>query len=147
MQYLTERSNLAGVMVLTPRVFEDERGFFYESYSDEAFRVATGLDLRFVQDNHSRSYRRVLRGLHYQLPPNAQGKLVRCIRGSIWDIAVDVMAGSPQQGEWFGVELSEDNHKQMWVPAGPLTAFSFCPSSPRSCTGQRPRTLPSRKLR
>lgn len=123
MQYRTERSSLAGVMVLTPRVFEDERGFFYSSYGDEAFRDATGLDLGFVQDNHSRSHQGVLRGLHYQLPPHGQGKLVRCIRGSIWDVAVDVMVGSPQQGEWFGVELSEDNRKQMWIPAGYAHGF------------------------
>ncbi len=123
MQYMTEPSNLAGVVVLEPQVFGDERGFFYESFSDEAFREATGLDPRFIQDNHSRSRQGVLRGLHYQLPPNGQGKLVRCTRGAIWDVAVDVMVGSSEQRSWFGTVLSEENHKQMWIPAGYAHGF------------------------
>lgn len=111
-------TNLRDVVVLEPKVFRDDRGFFFESYSARSFLEATGLELDFVQDNHSRSERNVLRGLHYQLPPMAQGKLVRCTSGAIWDVAVDVRTGSDQRGEWFGVELSESNFKQLWIPPG-----------------------------
>ena len=105
------------VLIIEPRVFGDARGFFFESYNARAFAQATGLDLNFVQDNHSRSARGVLRGLHYQLK-QAQGKLVRVVRGSVYDVAVDVRKSSPTFGRWVGVELSESNQRQMWVPAG-----------------------------
>ena len=114
---------IAGLLVLEPRVFGDERGFFMESFSERAFANATGLDLRFVQDNHSRSSRGVLRGLHYQLAPHAQGKLVRVVQGAVFDVAVDLRPGSPTLGRWFGVEVSEANRKQVWVPAGLAHGF------------------------
>jgi dTDP-4-dehydrorhamnose 3,5-epimerase len=109
---------IADVMVIEPKVFGDSRGFFYESFNQEAFNKATGLDVQFVQDNHSRSAQGVLRGLHYQLPPFAQGKLVRCTRGAVWDVAVDIRKSSPTFGHWVGAELTEDNHKQFWIPPG-----------------------------
>ena len=105
------------VLILEPRVFGDARGFFFESYNERAFRDATGLDVSFVQDNHSRSAQGVLRGLHYQIR-QPQGKLVRVVRGSVFDVAVDLRKSSPTFGKWVGAELSEDNHRQMWVPAG-----------------------------
>jgi dTDP-4-dehydrorhamnose 3,5-epimerase len=105
------------VLILEPKVFGDARGFFFESFNQRAFCQATGLDLDFVQDNHSRSARGVLRGLHYQLK-QPQGKLVRVVRGSVFDVAVDLRKGSPTFGRWVGAELSEHNHRQMWVPAG-----------------------------
>ena len=114
---------IAGLLVLEPRVFGDERGFFMESFSERAFAKATGLDVPFVQDNHSRSSRGVLRGLHYQLAPHAQGKLVRVVHGAVFDVAVDIRPGSPTLGRWFGVEISEANRKQVWVPAGLAHGF------------------------
>ena len=114
---------IAGLLVLEPRVFGDERGFFMESFSERAFAKATGLDVRFVQDNHSRSSRGVLRGLHYQQAPHAQGKLVRVIHGTVFDVAVDIRPGSRTLGRWFGVEVSEANRKQVWVPAGLAHGF------------------------
>lgn len=106
------------VLIIEPKVFGDERGFFYESFNQNAFNQATGLDVQFVQDNHSRSRQGVLRGLHYQLPPHAQGKLVRCVRGAVFDVAVDIRKSSPTFGKWVGVELSETNHRQFWIPPG-----------------------------
>lgn len=105
------------VLIIEPKVFGDARGFFQESFNQKAFSEATGLDVTFVQDNHSRSARGVLRGLHYQLQ-QPQGKLVRVVRGAVFDVAVDVRKSSPTFGQWVGVELSEDNHRQFWVPAG-----------------------------
>ena len=105
------------VLVIEPRVFGDARGFFFESFNARAFREATGLDETFVQDNHSRSARGVLRGLHYQLR-QPQGKLVRVVRGSVFDVAVDLRRASPTFGRWTGIELTEDNHRQLWIPAG-----------------------------
>lgn len=105
------------VLIIEPKVFGDARGFFFESYNENAFAQATGLKVSFVQDNHSRSAKGVLRGLHYQLK-QAQGKLVRVVRGSVYDVAVDLRKGSPTFGRWVGAELSEDNQRQMWVPAG-----------------------------
>jgi dTDP-4-dehydrorhamnose 3,5-epimerase len=105
------------VMVLEPKVFGDARGFFFESFNQRAFNEATGLDVQFVQDNHSRSAKGVLRGLHYQVR-QPQGKLVRVVRGAVFDVAVDIRRSSPTFGQWVGVELSEDNHQQLWVPAG-----------------------------
>ena len=105
------------VLIIEPKVFGDERGFFFESFNERAFREATGLDVDFVQDNHSRSARGVLRGLHYQVR-QPQGKLVRVVRGSVFDVAVDLRRNSTTFGRWAGTELSEDNKRQMWVPAG-----------------------------
>ena len=105
------------VLVIEPKVFGDARGFFYESFNQKAFNEATGLDVNFVQDNHSRSAQGVLRGLHYQIE-QPQGKLVRVVRGAVFDVAVDIRKGSATFGQWVGIELSEDNHKQLWVPAG-----------------------------
>lgn len=116
MQYTP--TSIPGLLILQPKVFGDERGFFFESYSRRSFLDATGLDLDFVQHNHSRSTRGVLRGLHYQLPPYAQGKLVRVASGAIWDVAVDVRPDSPTFGRWEGVELSAQNQKQLWLPPG-----------------------------
>lgn len=114
---------IPGVLILEPRVFGDERGFFLESFNQRAFNAATGLDVQFVQDNHSRSAKGVLRGLHYQLPPHEQGKLVRVVRGSVFDVAVDIRRDSPAFGKWVGVELSEDNHWQLWIPPGLAHGF------------------------
>ena len=105
------------VLILEPKVFGDSRGFFFESFNQKAFEAATGVTTSFVQDNHSRSVRGVLRGLHYQVR-QPQGKLVRVVRGSAFDVAVDVRKRSPTFGKWVGVELSEDNHRQLWVPPG-----------------------------
>lgn len=105
------------VFLIEPKVFGDARGFFLESYNEKVFREATGLDLHFVQDNHSRSTKGVLRGLHYQIR-QPQGKLVRVVRGAVFDVAVDVRRASPTFGKWVGVELSEENKRQLWIPAG-----------------------------
>ena len=113
---------LPGVLILEPRVFGDARGFFMESYNRRVFAEVTGQDVEFVQDNHSRSAKGVLRGLHYQLR-QPQGKLVRAVRGAIFDVAVDIRRGSPTFGQWTGVELSEDNRRQLWVPAGLAHGF------------------------
>ena len=110
-------TDLPEVMIIEPKVFGDVRGFFLESFNARAFAEATGVDLPFVQDNHSRSAQGVLRGLHYQIK-QAQGKLVRVVRGSVFDVAVDVRRSSPNFGHWVGVELSEDNNRQLWVPPG-----------------------------
>lgn len=111
-------TSLPDVLIIEPRVFGDARGFFTESWSEKVFNEAVGQPVRFVQDNHSRSSRGVLRGLHYQLPPHAQGKLVRCVSGAVFDVAVDLRRSSPHFGRWAGVELSADNHRQLWVPPG-----------------------------
>jgi dTDP-4-dehydrorhamnose 3,5-epimerase len=109
---------LQGVLLFEPRVFGDERGFFFESFNDKVFAAAVGGPVAFVQDNHSRSSRGVLRGLHYQLPPHAQGKLVRVVRGEVFDVAVDIRAGSPTFGRCVGEVLSEQNKRQLWIPPG-----------------------------
>ena len=111
-------TQLPEVLILEPKVFGDDRGFFMESYNQRAFDEAVGYEVKFVQDNHSRSARGVLRGLHYQLPPHAQGKLVRVVRGAVFDVAVDLRRSSPRFGRWAGVELSEQNHRQLWIPSG-----------------------------
>jgi dTDP-4-dehydrorhamnose 3,5-epimerase len=105
------------VLIVEPKVHGDARGFFFESYNERAFRDATGVNPVFVQDNHSRSAKGVLRGLHYQVR-QPQGKLVRVVRGSAFDVAVDVRKKSPTFGRWVGVELSEENHRQLWIPEG-----------------------------
>jgi len=111
------RTDIPEVLILEPKVFGDARGFFLESFNEKVFREATGLALDFVQDNHSRSTQGVLRGLHYQLK-QPQGKLVRVVRGAVFDVAVDVRRSSPTFGKWVGTELTEDNHRQFWVPPG-----------------------------
>jgi dTDP-4-dehydrorhamnose 3,5-epimerase len=111
------RLSIPEVVLLEPKVFGDARGFFLESFNQRAFREATGLDAQFVQDNHSRSAQGVLRGLHYQVKM-PQGKLVRVVRGSVFDVTVDVRRSSPTFGRWVGAELSEHNQHQLWVPPG-----------------------------
>ncbi len=108
---------LPGVLVIEPRVFSDERGFFMESWNRQAFSNAVGTDVDFVQDNHSRSVAGVLRGLHYQVV-HPQGKLVRAVSGRIFDVAVDLRRSSPTFGQWFGTELSADNRRELWIPEG-----------------------------
>jgi dTDP-4-dehydrorhamnose 3,5-epimerase len=112
------KTNLDGVLIIEPKVFGDARGFFTESWNEQRFNEAVGSPVRFVQDNHSRSRKGVLRGLHFQRAPHAQGKLVRCVAGAVFDVAVDIRAGSPTFGQWAGVELTADNHRQFWVPPG-----------------------------
>lgn len=114
---------IEGVLILEPEVFGDTRGFFMESFNQRSFNEAVGREVAFVQDNHSRSARGVLRGLHYQLPPHAQGKLVRVTHGSVFDAAVDIRQGSPTFGQWVGVELTGDNHRQLWLPPGMAHGF------------------------
>jgi dTDP-4-dehydrorhamnose 3,5-epimerase len=114
---------LPEVLLLEPRLFEDARGHFYESFNQRSFSEAVGHEVTFVQDNHSRSAKGVIRGLHYQLPPAAQGKLVRVVAGAIFDVAVDMRASSPTFGRWVGEVLSGDNHRQLWIPVGFAHAF------------------------
>lgn len=121
-------TELPGVVIVEPAVFGDDRGWFSETYNEVRFNAALqamGLPAapRFVQDNHSCSKAGVLRGLHYQLPPHAQGKLVRVVKGSAYDVAVDIRKGSPTLGRWAGVELSAENRRQLWIPAGLAHAF------------------------
>jgi dTDP-4-dehydrorhamnose 3,5-epimerase len=111
-------TEVSGPLILEPRVFEDERGFFMESFNQRVFDEVVGQHYEFVQDNHSRSSMGVLRGLHYQLPPHAQGKLVRVTSGSVFDVAVDIRKSSPTFGKWVGVELSAENRRQFWIPPG-----------------------------
>lgn len=115
-------SPLPGVLILEPKVFGDARGFFLESWNARTFRECTGLDVNFVQDNHSRSTRDVLRGIHYQLV-RPQGKLVRVVTGSVFDVAVDLRRDSPHFGRWVGAELSGENQRQLWIPPGFGHAF------------------------
>ena len=115
-------TNLPGVLVIEPKVFGDARGFFLETFQAERYEKA-GLPSRFVQDNWSRSQKGTLRGLHFQ-DPNSQGKLVWCSRGAVWDVAVDIRKGSPTFGKWFGLELTEENKKQLYIPPG--FAHGFC---------------------
>jgi dTDP-4-dehydrorhamnose 3,5-epimerase len=110
-------TTLPEVLIIEPKVFGDARGFFFESYNRNAFRQACGLDIEFVQDNHSRSAKNVLRGLHYQIQ-QAQGKLVRVVAGEVFDVAVDVRKSSPDFGKWVGVMLSAENKRMLWVPPG-----------------------------
>lgn len=106
------------VLLLTPKIFGDARGFFYESFNQQRFKALVGQDVTFVQDNHSRSAKGVLRGLHYQLPPKAQGKLVRVVTGAVFDVAVDIRRGSATFGQWVGAHLSAENKQQLWIPPG-----------------------------
>lgn len=121
----TERFNIPGPMLIIPRVFEDDRGYFYESFREDKFNEALGEQVHFVQDNQSYSVGKgTVRGLHYQSDPHAQGKLVRCLVGSIVDIIVDVREGSPTFGEHISAELTQDNHHQLYVPTGFLHGFA-----------------------
>lgn len=115
-------TRIADVLIIEPKVFGDSRGFFFESFNQRDFNAATGTDVSFVQDNHSRSEKGVLRGLHYQLGA-PQGKLVRVVRGSVFDVAVDIRPASPTFGKWVGVELSEQDNRQMWMPPGLAHGF------------------------
>jgi dTDP-4-dehydrorhamnose 3,5-epimerase len=117
------KTAIDGVLVFEPKVFGDERGFFLESFNQKAFDEATGGGIAFVQDNHSRSARGVLRGLHFQTGEHAQGKLVRVAAGAVFDVAVDIRPGSPTFGRWVGVELTSSNHRQLWIPAGLAHGF------------------------
>ena len=115
-------TRIPDVLLIEPKVFGDDRGFFFESFNRRAFHEATGLDVDFVQDNHSKSARNVLRGLHYQLA-QPQGKLVRVTQGEVFDVAVDIRHGSPTYGQWVGEILSAENKKQLWIPAGLAHGF------------------------
>ena len=124
------RLAISEVVLIEPKVFSDERGFFFESFNQDVFEEAIGLSPNFVQDNHSQSTKSVLRGLHYQLPPKAQGKLIRVIQGEVFDVAVDIRKESPTFGSWVSEILSAKNKKQLWVPEGFahgfLTPFRYC---------------------
>ena len=117
------KTAIEGVLILEPKVFGDARGFFMESFNQKTFEDAVGSKVSFVQDNHSRSGKGVLRGLHYQLPPHAQAKLVRVTQGSVYDVAVDMRRDSATFGKWVGVELSGENHRQLWLPVGMAHGF------------------------
>ena len=110
--------SIPDVLLLEPQVFGDDRGFFFESFNQKKFEDVIGKKVNFVQDNHSKSIKGVLRGLHYQLPPKAQGKLVRVTRGEVFDVAVDLRKSSPTFGKWVGEVISADNKKQIWIPEG-----------------------------
>lgn len=111
-------SKIPDVKIIEPKVFGDERGYFYESFNAKIFEEAVGRTVNFIQDNHSSSQYGVVRGLHYQLPPFGQGKLVRCVEGEVFDVAVDIRKNSPTFGQWVGVILSAENKKQLWIPEG-----------------------------
>ncbi len=113
-----EKLELPKAMLFTLKLFGHERGFFFESFSEREFVEASGRDYRFVQDNHSKSVKGVLRGLHYQLPPNVQGKFVRVVQGAVFDVAVDICKSSPNFGKWVGATLSAENKQQLWIPSG-----------------------------
>lgn len=117
------KTDIEGVLILEPKVFGDERGFFFESFNQAAFNAAVGQDVKFVQDNHSRSAKGVLRGLHFQHAPHAQGKLVRVTQGAVFDVAVDIRPGSTTFGRWVAVELTGQNQKQLWIPPGLAHGF------------------------
>ena len=123
MPFSFEKAAIEDVIVITPRVFNDDRGFFMETYKSSDF-INNGIKEDFVQDNHSKSSKGVLRGLHYQKAPKAQAKIVRCVKGAIFDVAVDIRKGSKTYGKWVGVELTEENKKMLYIPAG--FAHGFC---------------------
>lgn len=118
------KTNIPDVLLIEPKVFNDDRGFFYESYNHTKLEACVGRTLTFVQDNHSRSKRGVLRGLHYQTGPHEQGKLVRCIVGEVFDVAVDIRPDSETYGRWVGVILSAENKRQLWIPEGFAHGFA-----------------------
>jgi dTDP-4-dehydrorhamnose 3,5-epimerase len=117
------RTAISGVLVIEPRVFGDERGFFFESYNERAFADTTGIAAKFVQDNHSRSVKNTLRGLHYQIR-QPQGKLVRAVAGEVFDVVVDIRRSSPTFGQWVGENLSDENKKMLWIPPGLAHGFA-----------------------
>lgn len=112
------QTDIPDVLIIEPQVFEDSRGFFFESFNHSEWEKATGLQVTFVQENHSCSRKGVLRGLHYQIAPHCQGKLVRCVAGEVWDVAVDLRRSSPTFGQWVGCCLSDYNRRQLWIPEG-----------------------------
>ncbi|MFM4868675.1 dTDP-4-dehydrorhamnose 3,5-epimerase [Aeromonas caviae] len=112
------KTAIPDVLIFEPKIFGDERGYFFESFNHKLFEEAVGYPVNFVQDNHSKSSKGVLRGLHYQLSPHAQGKLVRCVAGEVFDVAVDIRKSSPTFGQWVGVHLSGENKRQLWIPEG-----------------------------
>lgn len=112
------KTEIPDVLILDPKVFGDDRGFFFESFNQKVFEDAVGYKVDFIQDNHSKSTEGVLRGLHFQLPPFAQAKLVRCVVGEVFDVAVDIRKSSPTFGQWVGVHLSAENKRQLWIPEG-----------------------------
>lgn len=118
------KTHIEGLLIIEPNIFKDERGYFYESYNERAFKAATGFTQAFVQDNQAGSTKNVLRGLHYQNSPYAQSKLIRVLHGAIWDVAVDIRKGSPTYGEWYGIELSGDNNLQFLIPPGFAHGYS-----------------------
>ena len=118
------KTNIEGVFIIEPKVFGDSRGYFFESFNVREFREKTGLEINFVQDNESRSHYGVLRGLHFQRPPYAQSKLVRCVQGAVLDVAVDIRSSSPTYGQHIAVELTEDNHRQFFIPKGFAHGFA-----------------------
>jgi dTDP-4-dehydrorhamnose 3,5-epimerase len=122
MPYQVTPTPIEGVLILEPKVFGDARGFFFESFNARDFEQATGVQRHFVQDNHSKSAKGVLRGMHYQVQ-NPQGKLVRVTQGAVFDVAVDIRPGSKTFGQWFGLELSAENKKQLWIPEGMAHGF------------------------
>lgn len=121
-------TDIPDVLILEPTIIKDGRGFFYESFNHQAFNEATGSSIQFVQDNHSHSKKGVLRGLHYQIQ-QPQGKLMRVVRGTVFDVAVDIRKSSKHFGKWIGIELSEDNHKQLWIPPGFAHGFAVLSDS------------------
>ena len=135
------KTEIPDVLILEPEVFGDERGFFMESFNQKVFEEAVGRKVEFVQDNHSKSIKGVLRGLHYQLEPYAQGKLVRCVVGEVFDVAVDIRKSSGTFGKWVGVNLSAENKRQLWIPEGfahgfvvlsDEAVFNYAPSHERN---------------
>lgn len=123
------KTAIPDLLILEPKVFGDERGFFFESFNHKLFEEAVGNTVTFVQDNHSKSSVGVLRGLHYQLPPYAQGKLVRCVAGEVFDVAVDIRRNSSTFGQWVGINLSADNKRQFWIPEGFAHGFATLSNS------------------
>jgi len=117
------KTSIPGVLLIEPNIFSDKRGFFFESFNQKKFNEAIGQEVVFVQDNHSKSTKNVLRGLHFQLPPHEQGKLIRVVHGEVFDVAVDIRKGSKTIGQWVGETLSAENKKQLWIPPGLAHGF------------------------
>lgn len=118
------KTEIEGLLILEPRILNDERGYFFESYNAKTFEAATGIKINFVQDNQARSTKNVLRGLHYQNNPVAQTKLLRVLEGAVWDVAVDIRKNSKTYGQWFGIELSAENKRQLFIPKGFAHGYS-----------------------
>lgn len=118
------KTHIGGLLIIEPRIFGDDRGYFFESYNAKVFKEATGFTRDFIQDNQARSVKNVLRGLHYQNNPTPQTKLIRVLEGVIWDVAVDLRKNSPTFSQWFGIELSAENKKQLLIPAGFAHGYS-----------------------